>query len=146
MQTTLRRIEPSGMLCSVSLIPPLELLERWPEVSPLVKRVLERSGRCYRVPDVFDFIHRGLWQLWMAENANGVQAIAITSLENYPLRRSCLVRYMVGDMGAILSGMATVEAWAKAQGCSVIEGYGRKGWERKLGWKLRHVVLEKELR
>lgn len=125
----------------VNPVDPLTLLKRWPLIEPLVESVLRR-GASFRTPDVFDNIHRGFWQLWVDDDYT---AMCITSIENYPLSRECLIRYAAGDMETIMEGIPALKAWCRQQQCTKLKCYGRKGWERQLGWPIKHVVLEVDL-
>ena len=82
--------------------------------------------------------------MWLAEGEE-IEAIAITSIEIYPKWKVCLLRYVSGNMGTILSGSDVIENWAREQGCARMETHARKGWERVSDWDVVQVVLRKEL-
>lgn len=72
----------------------------------------------------------------------------VTELCDYPRKRTCIVRMLGGkSLPQEWRGyLSLVEEWAREQGCSAMEVFGRKGWARKLdGYDLQQVVLRKEL-
>jgi hypothetical protein len=50
------------------------------------------------------------------------------------------------DMRRWLPLLATIESYARDEGCACVRIYGRKGWARVLdGYETQHVILRKEL-
>ena len=127
-------------------VPPLAVLHEWPRVSPFIQRALERGEGSYLESDVAMACMGGLWQLWLAERDGELVAVGITEIVNFPRRRKCLLRYLAGSLDAILPPLPEIEAWARKNGCDMMEGYGRKGWGRIMrGWTERYVILQKEV-
>ena len=127
-------------------IPALAVIHEWPRVAHLVRSALEHGEHSYDEADVAFYCMRGDWQLWLAEEDGGVEAIGVTELVNFPRQRKCVIRYLAGTLDAILPHLPALRAWAKEQGCALLEGYGREGWEKVMpGWTKRYVVLQEEL-
>lgn len=62
---------------------------------------------------------------------------------------TCAMPYVAGErIAEWLHLLSVIEAWAKANGCTRLEGNGRAGWERMLkrqGWRVVQVTVAKEL-
>lgn len=88
---------------------------------------------------------------WRAADGERVriEALAITEIVAYPRTTVCKLLACTGDDAwRWVDLLAQIEAWAKAQGCAVMEPICRPGWERHLkpkGYRKTHVVLEKSL-
>jgi len=131
---------------SLRLIPPLAVLHEWPRVESLVRRGLEQGEGTYLETDVAHYCMTGQWQLWVMGDEGEIKAVGITEIVNFPRQRKCLLRYLAGDLKAVLPHWDTFESWAREQGCHVFEIYGRKGWERILSdWTKQYVILTRKL-
>lgn len=84
-------------------------------------------------------------QLWLAVEGDEVHAALLTSVaeDNY---QTLVVTHCAGrGRRGWLHLFAFVEDWARGIGCKRIEAITRPGWERVLGMKKTHVVLERML-
>lgn len=119
----------------------------WPRVRPFVDRALSHAGGRYAPDDVLAALLRAQMQLWTAISENGIEAVLVTEIIDYPRRRRCNLFLSAGNaLEACLEHLPAIEAWARAQGCDAIEASGRPGWERVLpGFRRTHVMLEKAL-
>ena len=118
----------------------------WPQVRPFIERALERDG-CYAPEDIVDMLEARDAQLWVAVGGEGIAAALVTKINLYPRQKRCVLFLSAGELKAHLRHLPEVEAWAKAQGCDVVELNGRPGWERVMpGYRRALVTLEKDLR
>ena len=117
--------------------------QKIPYVWTDIRRKLEfglKMADEYSLNNAFDYLCMGEWQLF---KKNG--SIAITRIAQYPQHRSMIILICVGAMEDIKEGLPELEDFARSVGCKRIEAYGRKGWERALGWPVSEVILKKEL-
>ena len=118
----------------------------WPFARNFIKRAIDRAG----LSD-FDVIEAdvltGKQLLWLAWSASKIEGAGTTQIVGAGGRKICvIVAWGGGDKRRFLPLLARIEAYAKAEGCSVIRIYGRKGWERVLdGFSSKCVVLDKDL-
>lgn len=129
---------------------PHELPELWPTIRDRVATCCARSGGKYEPLDVLMHCLSRRMGLWLARQDEGeIAAIAITEICAYPRLAVCKLLACTGDDAPHwIELLAEIEAWAKAQGCAVMEPICRPGWERHLkpkGYRKTHVVLEKTL-
>ena len=123
-----------------------ELSEAWPHVEKLVIDALDHGTSRVGVKDVYDGIGTGRYQLWIAWGP-AAEGIAVTEILDTEKERIASVFICVGkNLKEWLRHLSSIENWAKAEGCSVIEAWARPGWERVLkDYKKTHVQLEKNL-
>lgn len=116
----------------------------WPYVWPIIRRAVDR----FPIPDRFtekellDLLIKGEMQLWLIEDMhnNRIAAAALTSLireDMFPDQLVFEVPFVAGYgmkdwIGSLFHLLRT---FAVAHGCIVMLGYGRKGWERTLGFQ-----------
>lgn len=119
----------------------------WPRIAPVVRRAVERAGGRYSAEDIRAAIVSREMQAWVAWNGRGLRAFAVTQIVDYPGMRAARILLATGeDREDWLPHLATIEAWAKADRCKVIEAFARPGWERVLkDYAKTHVILEKRL-
>lgn len=111
------------------------------ECRPWIEAALERSGGTHTFEDVKTAIEQGLMQLWPTPGG-----CIVTEIIDYPRKRVLNVFLGSGELEQILDMHASVEAWARAQGCVSLVMSGRWGWKRVLpkhGWKPTHLHFER---
>jgi hypothetical protein len=133
---------------SVELIcvAPDRVHEFWPHVSDLIHRAIRRTNLSHSQDIDFDVLN-GDGLLWIAWNGSAVEAAATTSLIETDTEKVCVLTACGGkDMHRWLRLLGQIEDYAKAEGCSRVRIFGRKGWVRVLErYRIRNVILEKEL-
>ncbi|MBY0431744.1 MAG: hypothetical protein K2Q10_11140 [Rhodospirillales bacterium] len=120
----------------------------WPMVMPWIAAALARDPD-YAPDDIRDRLLSRDMQLWLWLEADGTPtACAVTSLAMFPRRSICRVQY-VGGRGLrrwLRPAQDTITAWARAQGCAMLEGYARPGWLRVLtGWRTAWTTIRRDL-
>lgn len=123
----------------------------WAEAAPLIEKALHRenSGR-YAADDVLKEILAGNARLWIAWNPGdkAIDAAIVTKIVAYPRQRDLWI-WLVGGRnlrGWVKEGREMVEAYARAEGCTMSVGGMRRGWLRVSdGYKETGVILEKRL-
>jgi hypothetical protein len=134
-------------MTSIVLIPPSFTPAIWNQALPLIEKVLTRGHGSYKARDVFERCKSGAYRLWMVWREKPIAAV-VTEFCQYPQKRTCIIR-MLGSDGMPEEWadlLSQIEVWAKDNGCSAMEVFGREGWKRKLkGYELQQVVMRKEL-
>jgi hypothetical protein len=133
---------------SVELIcvAPDRVHEFWPHVSDLIHRAIRRTNLSHSQDIDFDVLN-GDGLLWIAWNGRTVEAAATTSLIETDAEKVCVLTACGGEnMRRWIDLLGQIEDYAKAEGCSRVRIFGRKGWVRVLErYRIRNVILEKEL-
>jgi len=126
-------------------VPSWALAEIWQIVAPLVDAACHRSSGRFTADILRAACERADMQLWIAKDEEGIGAVMITEVFTYPTGlKVCSVIVLTGRYWRRWIGLlADLEAWARGQGCTMIQAQARPGWERVLGWKRPHVMIEK---
>lgn len=122
--------------------------ERWTEARAMLHPALMLSDEDW--PAVERDLISNAHQLWVVMEGGDLLAAAVTRVA---ISRGGEVAevYLVGgsDFTRWLAELnATIEASARAIGCTAMRSYGREGWKKPLaalGWKVRTVAYEKAL-
>lgn len=85
-------------------------------------------------------------QLWIVRD-EVIRGVVVTEIYTYPTGLKAVnVLFVAGDwIDMWIHLWERVEDWAKANGCTVAEFRGRKGWFRKLDWKEVGIEMVKEI-
>jgi hypothetical protein len=127
-------------------IDPADVQGFWPQVEPLLKSAIDRTGLSeWRA--IADDILYGHGVLWICRDGERILCAGATSLQKTDSGLVCVITACGGsDMRRWLPLLAKIEAYAMAEGCRCVRIFGRRGWSRVLaGYVVPSVVLEKEL-
>ena len=127
-------------------IDPVRVAEFWPHVRGMVLSAIRRTG-LGSSRDVEASILSGGSLLWIAWNGTTIEAAASTKIVMTDGGKVCvLVACGGGDRRRWMPMLRKLEIYAKAEGCSCVRIFGRKGWARVLdSYAVKHVVLERSL-
>lgn len=89
-------------------------------------------------------------QLWLIRDKDRVAGAAITEVYDTPAGLTCAVPVVAAESleDVLAPCFVIIESWARAEGCTRLQGYGRLGWTRALkayGWRPRAVEIEKDI-
>jgi len=137
---------------TVTLVPKEGLRAVWPIVEPMFKRVLDRTpGRFLPVDILVEILkeQRSLWVYYDDETKN-IEATFTTKIYDVPLGKICCFEWGAGKNVEewVHESLDLIEQYARENGCTRLEGHGRRGWKDWLfehGWKELSTSFEKEL-
>jgi hypothetical protein len=121
--------------------------EVWDDVRPWIAEACKSSRGKFDENDIRLGLLERDDQLWIW-NTPTAFAVCVTRLSNYPKQRVCNLRIVTGRNRDewYRTGLATIEAWARDNGCAAMELCARPGWSRLLSdYDMTHVYLEKRL-
>lgn len=121
--------------------------EYWPLVAPLLQPAIDHGQRA-KPPEVYQWLLRGEWQLWVCGSVREIKAAAVTAVTVYPGSKWLAVVLVGGsDMPRWLEeGLDTLERFALGAGCDGVEIVGRPEWGRVLdGYEVTATVTQKFL-
>jgi hypothetical protein len=129
-------------LCCVD---PKDVHSIWPQARGLIRAAIEATDLS-DFADIESQVLSGDQLLWLAISDH-IEAAATTHLIK---TRGKPVLVVTAVSGALrerwLPLRYQIENYAKAEGCSCVRLYGRKGWERALkDYRVEYVIMEKEL-
>ena len=103
--------------------------DEWARCKHWIEAALAHAPGLETIEDVERAIERGSYQVWF-----GRDCCAVTEIADYARARALVVVHGGGDMSELLDELEPAMcAFARAQGCTLIMGTGRKGWERAAG-------------
>lgn len=118
--------------------------ERWAEARELLLRSVERTDDV-TIEDVEAGLETGKAQLWAAFDGR-VRLAGITQLLKIKSGKQCFIWQLGGEWDHAPALLNEVTEWARAEGCSSIEGNMRPGFEKRLNdWRKVTVTLRKDL-
>lgn len=97
----------------------------------------------HTVPDLIALAKDRRAQVW-----EGDDALIVTEIIDWPLRRALRFFAVAGSMEGVRALRPTVEEWGREQGCTAAETVARRGWERErdhCGWLRRGGYWVKDL-
>ena len=121
----------------------VERMDDWKDATEWHFGSFCRDGK-WTPDELREDVKQGSRQLWIA--FDGEVKAAVLTMVLTDRQRTCVITHAAGsDRGSWTHLMEHLENEARAIGCQRMEAVARPGWERVLGWKKTHVVLEKEL-
>jgi hypothetical protein len=126
-------------------VDPHRITAVWPHVAPLLKAAIARTDLS-RFDEIECDVLGGRSLLWLAWSGR-IEAAATTILTDTDANKACVLTACGGkDMSRWLALLEIIEAYARAEGCSRMRIFGRKGWQRVLEtYHTTNIVLEKDL-
>lgn len=153
MQTTLKQTEPLPTLSLVSSVTKVERQEVpaiWSIAYPMLEPAIERTNGRLDEATVFKSLLTGELVLWVIFKGGPIGSL-VTQVFTWPSGLK-VARYLLAggkDHTDWLSNSPVIEAWVKEQGCTILEAWGRPGWEKSLtkedGWRRSGVEMEKKI-
>ena len=133
----------------VSGIPTMELHLFWPTVGPMLERAIEHGDGGIKRWQIYDALKELKLQLWVGRVGMEIEGVLVTEMQIRPTGKVCILRHACGEDAAawIKEGLPLIQAWAKAEGATVMELQGRRGWAKIMGkpWRERWVVMQRSL-
>lgn len=135
------------MSSSVDLVcvDPSNVQQIWPQARLLIKSAIEHTGLS-DFDQIESQVLSGDQLLWLAISDH-IEAAATTHLVKTRGKPLLVITACSGSgRERWISLRHKIEAYAKAEGCSRVRLYGRKGWQRVLrDYRVEYVVMDKEL-
>jgi len=131
---------------------PLQVLDIvWPDVEALLTPAIQTAGSKFEAADVKQNIESGMLVLWLVVDGTKPVAAITTRIIEYPGCRAMALDWIGGRRMRewLPLAQATIEQFAAGNGCTHLEGYGRKAWGRWLeryGWKPDYIAYKMELK
>ena len=136
-------------MTTLALVPPDLLTIAWAEALPWMKRVVDREGEVWRLPEIKDGLDRGVFQLWTAyeKGEDTSKGYAVTEIAQLKDGKTVLIRWTAGrDLQTWIGHLTGIERWAFEIGAEHIMICGRAGWKRVLapyGFQHRYTMYTK---
>jgi hypothetical protein len=134
----------------ITVVPPAVLDVVWPKAAELLGKALRVSRRKYTAESIRADMDRGILALWLVFDGATPVAAFTTRIAAYPDAKGLCMDWIGGDRMKDWLPLAQplMEAYARDNGCTHLEGYGRKAWGRwlqKYGWEPEYIAYRMEL-
>lgn len=125
-----------------TLLKPEDVLTYWPKLSPHIKSAIEHSGGELSLFDVAQGAINGQNHIWVTFSGDKLITVIVTRFLDY--QRTKMLQIMtcggaIEDWDGWTEHHRILEDFAKSNGCSAIEIWGRRGWGRRL----KHMTSRK---
>jgi len=124
----------------------------WQHIAPLLNKAVRLSPELLRINDVYEACLKGVYVVWVAldEDSGEFVGVISTRIIDYPRRKALAMDFIGGSRIKEWLEMAqeAIEEHARRNGCSHLEGYGRRAWSKFLepqGWKQAFITYKKDL-
>jgi len=122
-----------------------QIEQRWYEIEPFVKRVLDKIDLYYTIDYIKSSLLSAEMQLWTSLEGTQINSICITQIKIHPKYKYLDIVMQAGQLASV-AHLDQIEQWGKSQGCTVVKITGRRGWKKTLpDYKEISITLEKEL-
>jgi hypothetical protein len=133
-----------------SVVPPQVVDVVWPDAKKMLMKALDVQHGVYDIDSIHEGLKSSEFLLWLViDSATPIAAIT-TRICIYPNGKGLAIDWMGGERMSEWLPMVqeAMERYARDNGCTHIEGYGRKAWGRwlqKYGWKPAYIAYKMEL-
>lgn len=136
------------MTASIEGIQPQDVDFYWPLVEPWVEAAASDIAS-WSAADWKQKVKTRHAQLWLVRIGSVLTGVIITEIYDTAAGKTCALPIVGGShLKQSLPVLEEIEAWAKEQGCTRLQGDGRFGFIRALkaiGWQPVSIQIAKEL-
>lgn len=131
-------------MVSAVCVSPDQVAIFWPHVRGHIEAAYAAADE-FLPADLLDDLEAGRRLLWIATDGVTVFAAALTGLISAPSGLKCELQACGGtDVGRWHPAIATIEDYARREGCTGLVIRARRGWQRLLeGYTTTAVILSK---
>ena len=123
----------------------------WPHVAPLFQKPVDLSHDRLSLDHILEGAKADEYMIWLVTHKNdGIVAALTTRISAYPKRLALSIDFVGGSQmsGWLATALEALEAHARRNNCTLIEGFGRPAWGRVLGrfkWHPAYTVYHLDL-
>lgn len=135
----------------VTVVPPAVVDIVWNDAKQFLQAALETTRGRYGMNDIYSLLQSGELVLWLVLDDAEPIACITTRITDYPSgSRALAMDWIGGERMAEWLPMAhsMMKRYASDNGCTHMEGYGRKAWGRwlrKYGWEPEYTAYRMDL-
>tara|TARA_R100000963_G_C4641837_1_gene105452 strand:+ start:303 stop:722 length:420 start_codon:yes stop_codon:yes gene_type:complete len=122
----------------------------WKDVKPLLDKAVNTSKGKFSIEDIYEYLLNGYYSLWIVMENKKVIAAITTRIVEYPASKGMAMDWIGGENinKWLPVAQKQISEFAKECGCSHLEGFGRKAWQRvlkKFNWEPEYIAYRMEL-
>ena len=116
----------------VSVVLPEHIEAVWPNIEQYMSGAAQYTYNRFTAGDIKKGLINSPQQLWIAYDEGEIYGAVVTEVFSYPLMKALIMHFTGGKklMRWKKPMLELLQRFAKDHGCSVIESYGRPGWEK----------------
>jgi len=120
------------------------------DVKPLLDKAVNTSKGKFSIEDIYEYLLNGYYSLWIVMENKKVIAAITTRIVEYPASKGMAMDWIGGENinKWLPVAQKQISEFAKECGCSHLEGFGRKAWQRvlkKFNWEPEYIAYRMEL-
>ena len=122
----------------------------WKDVKPLLNKAVNTSKGKFNIEDIYQYLLNDYYNLWIVMENKKVIAAITTRIVEYPTSKGMAMDWIGGENinKWLPVAQKQISEFAKECGCSHLEGFGRKAWQRvlkKFNWEPEYIAYRMEL-
>ena len=134
----------------ITVVPAAVLDVVWAKAAEMLGKALKTTRPRYNLDSLRAELDRGVLVLWLVLDGTEPVAAFTTRIADYPESRGLCMDWIGGARMAEWLPLAQplMEQYARDNGCTHLEGYGRRAWGRwlqKYGWEPEYIAYRMEL-
>ncbi len=133
----------------IQQVNPSYVCQIWPMVGEMLANALKYSGGEYNIDQLKAMLSSGAKTLLVADDNGTIKGAAAISLDKWPNDNICFIMAIGGRLITSADMFDQLQGWAKAQGCTKIQGAARESverlWRQKFNFEERYRIVEKLL-
>jgi hypothetical protein len=119
----------------------------WHKVKGFAEDAAEYTYGRFTANDIRTNLKNNHQQLWIAHEGDEVYGFVVTEPTDYPQMKALIMHFTAGKEVLLWKDemLKWIRAFAKEQGCEIIESYGRVGWSKVFkddGFQKRFMFYE----
>ena len=134
---------------NVKEVNPAYVCQIWPQVGSMLEKALAYAGGEYNIDQLKAMLSAGTKRLLVADDNGEIKGAAAISLDRWPNDHICFVMAIGGRLITSIDMFEQLQAWAKSQGCTKIQGAARESverlWRQRFKFEERYRIVEKPL-
>lgn len=137
----------------IRLPPMAEILRRWSEIEPPLRRATVRTHGCYEPEDVLGLLFANQARMLLIEEEDHLFVVVVTQVRSYPRKRVLDAAFIGGALDNPVSIrqwvpllVARLEEMAHECGATMLTGCGRIGWARAGGFRIAGGFVTREVK
>ena len=122
----------------------------WKDVKPLLDKAIKTSKGKFNIDNIYDELLKEYYNLWIVMEDKEIIAAITTRFVVYPTTKGLAMDWIGGkNINKWLPiAQEKLSQFAKESGCTHLEGFGRKAWQRvlrKFNWQPEYIAYRMEL-
>lgn len=133
--------------------PPLdEIVRRWNEIEPALRRATDRTQGCYEPIDVLARVFANQMMMMLIEDGDKLLVVAVIEIKIFPRRKALDASYVGSVPGSdfrmkewLPMYVEHLENLARHYGATLLTAGGRLGWSKAAGFRLIGGYMVREV-